>query len=71
MNFEKYTERARGFREIPRIALQRVISALGRRRIGRASLAQILDCGIELLRRDSAAREDLACLALLLDCKRE
>ena len=51
---------ARRLRQVARIFLQRVIGVLGRRGVGRAALAQRLDGGVEVLRRD-AARSSGSC----------
>ena len=62
---------ARRLGQVAGIFLERVIGVLGGRRIRGAALAQRLDGGIEVLRRDAGAAEDLAGLAVLLDRKRE
>ena len=62
---------ARRLRQIARIFLQRVIGLLGVRRIRGAALAQRLDRGVQVLRRDAGAGQNLAGLAVLLDCERE
>ena len=62
---------ARRLGEVARIFLQRVISVLGRTRIRGAALAQRLDHGVEILRRDANPFEDFACLVVLLDRERK
>ena len=62
---------ARRLREVAGIFLQRVIGVLGRRRVGGAALAQRFDGGVEVLRRDAGAGEDLAGLAVLLERQRQ
>ena len=62
---------ARGLGEVAGVFLQRVIGVLGRARVGGAALAQRLDRGVEVLRRDAGAREDLAGLAVLLERERQ
>ena len=62
---------ARRLREIAGIFLERVIGVLGRRTVGGAALAQRFDRGVEVLRRDAGAGEDLAGLAVLLERQRE
>ena len=49
--------RSRG--EVAGVFLQRVVLALGRRGIGRAALADLLDGRVERLRRDAGIGEDL------------
>ena len=44
---------ARRLREVAGIFLERVIGVLGRRRVGGAALAQRVDGGVEVLRRDA------------------
>ena len=62
---------ARGLREIAGIFLQRVIGVLGRGEVRGAALAQRVDGGIEILRRDAGLGENLARLAVLLQRERE
>ena len=62
---------ARGLGEIAGVFLERVVGVLGRARVGGAALAQRVDGGVEVLRRDAGARQDLAGLAVLLERKRE
>ena len=62
---------ARRLGEVARVLLQRVIGVLGGGRVRRAALAQRLDGGVEVLRRDAGAAEDLAGLVVLLDRKRK
>ena len=62
---------ARRLGEVAGIFLERVIGVLGRGRIGGAALAQRLDGGVEVLRRDAGLGEDLAGLAVLLDRERQ
>ena len=62
---------ARRLGEVAGVFLQRVIGVLGRGRIGGAALAQRLDGGVEVLRRDAGLGQDLAGLAVLLDRERE
>ena len=62
---------ARRLGEVAGIFLERVIGVLGRRGIGGAALAQRLDGGIEVLRRDAGAGEDFSRLAVLLQRERE
>ena len=62
---------ARGFREIARIFLQRVILILGRGAVGRAALAQSLDRGVESLRGDAGLREDAGGVGSLLEGERQ
>ena len=57
---------ARRLGQVAGIFLQRVIGVLGRRGIRGAALAQRLDRGIEVLRRDAALAQDAAGLAVLL-----
>ena len=57
--------------QVARIFLQRVIGVLGRWRVGGAALAQRFDGGVEVLRRDAGASEDLARVAVLLQRERE
>ena len=57
--------------EVAGVFLQRVIGVLGRLRVGGAALAQRLDRGVEVLRRDAGPRQDLAGLAVLLERERE
>ena len=56
---------ARRLRQVARIFLQRVIGVFGRGAVGGAALAQGLDRGIEVLRRDAALAQDVAGLAVL------
>ena len=62
---------ARGLREIAGIFLQRVVSVLRRRAIGRAALAQGLDGGVERLRRDAGIGENFSGLGALFRSERE
>ncbi len=62
---------ARRLGEVAGVFLQRVIGVLGRTRIGGAALAQRLDRGVEILRRDAGPFEDLARLVVLLDRQRQ
>ena len=62
---------ARGLGEVAGVFLQRVIGVLGARRIGGAALAQIVDRGVERLRRDAGVGEDLAGLRALLHRQRQ
>ena len=62
---------ARRLRQVAGIFLQRVIGVLGRRGIGGAALAQRLDGGVEVLRRDAGLGQDLAGLAVLLQRQRQ
>ena len=62
---------ARGLRQIARVFLQRIIGLFGICRIRRAALAQRLDRGVQILRGDAGAGQDLAGLAVLLDRERE
>ena len=62
---------ARRLGEIARIFLERVIGVLGRTRIRGAALAQRLDRGVEILRRDANPFEDFARLVVLLDRERK
>ena len=57
--------------EVARIALQRVVALLGRRGVGGAALAQIVDRRVEALRRDAGIGEDLRCLGALLERERQ
>ena len=57
---------AGGLGEIARIFLQRVIGVLGRLRVGGAALAQRLDGGVQVLRRDAGLGENLSGVAVLL-----
>jgi hypothetical protein len=56
--------------EIARVLLQRVITLLGRRRVGRAALAQLVDRLVERLRCDASLGENLGGLCRLLDGQR-
>ena len=58
---------ARRLRQVARIFLQRVIGVLRRRAVGGAALAQGLDRGIQILRRDAALAQDVAGLAVLFE----
>ena len=62
---------AGGLRQVARIFLQRVIGVFGRGRIRSAALAQRLDGGIEILRRDAGSFQNLAGLAVLFQRQRE
>src|SRR3546814_8416192 len=62
--------RSGGFSEIARIALQRIVALLGRGAIRGAALAQIVDRGVEVLRRQPCARKDAPGLCLLAQTKR-
>ena len=62
---------ARRLGEVAGIFLERVIGVLGRRGVGGAALAQGLDGGIEVLRRDAGPGQDLARLAVLLERERQ
>ena len=62
---------ARGLGEVAGIFLQRVVGVLGRLRVGGAALAQRLDGGVEVLRRDAGLGEDLAGVAVLLQRDRQ
>ena len=62
---------ARRLGEVAGVFLERVVGVLGRRRVGGAALAQRLDGGVEILRRDAGAREDFSGLAVLLERERE
>src|SRR6476469_5781059 len=62
---------ARGLREVAGIFLERVIGVLGRSRVGSAALAQRVDGGVEILRRDAGLAEYLAGVAVLLERKRQ
>ena len=57
--------------QVARIFLQRVIGVFGRRVIGRAALAQILDRRVQRLRRHAGLVEDLARLRALVHGERE
>ena len=50
---------ARGLGEVAGVFLQRVIGVLGARRVGRAALAQVIDGGVERLRRHAGVGENL------------
>ena len=63
--------RPRGLGEVAGVFLQRVIGVLGARRIGGAALAQIVDRGVQRLRRHAGVRQDLAGLGALLHRQRE
>ena len=62
---------SRGLGQVTGVFLQRIVSVLGRRRVGRAALAQSFDGGIERLRRDAGIGENLSRLAALLQRERE
>ena len=62
---------ARRLGQVAGIFLQRVIGVLGRRAVGGAALAQRLDRGIEILRRDAALVQDGPGLAGLLQRERQ
>ena len=62
---------ARGLRQVAGIFLQRVIGVLGRRRVRGAALAQRVDGGVEVLRRDAGLAEDLAGFAVFLQRQRQ
>src|SRR5262249_59810426 len=62
---------SRGLGEIAGVFLERVVGALGRGSMGGAALAQGVDGGIEVLRRDAGARQDLSGLAVLVEGERE
>ena len=62
---------AGGLGEVAGIFLQRVIGVFGRGVVGGAALAQALDGGIEVLRRDAGAGENFAGFAVLVDGKGE
>src|SRR5262249_59081968 len=51
--------------------LQRVIGVLGAAGVGGAALAQRVDRGVEVLRRDPGAGEGLAGLTVLLERERQ
>ena len=53
-----------GLGEVAGIALQRIVGLLGAGRVGGAALAQLVDGGVEILRRDAGIGEDAACLGL-------
>ena len=57
--------------QVAGIFLQRVIGVLGARRIGGAALAQVVDGGVEGLRRHPGVRQDLAGFRALLHRQRE
>ena len=58
-------------REVARVALQRFEALLGRRAVGGAALANLVDGRVEALRRDPGLGQDLAGLRALLEGKRE
>ena len=60
----------RGFGEVARVALQRVISLLGAGAICGAALAQVVDGGVEVLRRHARIREDARGVGLLAHAER-
>ena len=62
---------ARRLGQVAGVFLQRVIGVLGRCRIGGAALAQRLDRGVEVLRRDAGAGQDLAGVAVLVERERQ
>ena len=62
---------ARRLGQVAGVFLERVIGVLGRCRIRRAALAQRLDGGVEVLRRDAGARQDLAGVAVLVERERQ
>ena len=57
--------------QIAGIALERVVSLLGRGAVGGAALAQIVDRGVQPNRRDAGIGEDLRGLGVLLHGKRQ
>ena len=50
---------ARGLGEVAGVFLQCVVGVLGARRVRRAAFAEVVDRGVERLRRNAAIREDL------------
>ncbi len=52
--------------EVARVFLQRVIALLGRRRVGGAALADIVDDGVERLRGDAGLGQDVGGLGRFL-----
>ena len=62
---------ARGLGEVAGILFQRVIGILGRGAVGGAPLAQGLDRGVEVLRRDAAFLEDRAGIAVFFQRQSE
>ena len=56
--------------QVARIFLQRVIALLGRRRVGGAALAEIVDRLVQRLRRDAGLGEDVGGLGRLFDGER-
>ena len=62
---------ARGLGEIAGVFFQRVVSVLGRARVGGAALAQGVDGLVEVLRRDAGARQNLSGLAVLFERQRQ
>ncbi len=63
--------RPRRLGEVAGVFLQRVIGVLGARRVGRAALAQVVDRGVQGLRRYAGVGQDLACLGPLLHRQRQ
>ena len=62
---------ARRLRQVAGIFLQRVIGVFRRRGVGGAALAQGLDGGIEVLRRDAGSGEDFSGLGATFERERE
>ncbi len=61
---------ARGLGEVAGVFLQCVVGVLGARRVRRAAFAEVVDRGVERLRRNAAIRQDLAGLGALLHRQR-
>ena len=61
---------AGGLGEVAGVFLQRVISVLGARRVRRAAFADVVDRGVQRLRRDAGIRQDLAGFRALLHRQR-
>ena len=62
---------ARRLGEVARVFLQRIVGLLGRGGVGRAALADVVDGGVERLRRDAGIGQDLPGLGVLLDRERQ